>query len=314
MPAPRILSIGEAFMSLTANMERLPEKSRKIETNGEYYFLPSGRAVSLSLAAALLGADSVISTRTGADYYGMRLEKLLKENGIDTRFITTDKNCDTAFSLVLHENDDTDREILYRGAADRFCEDDIESAFLSIPDACIITSESSRALMKYTAAQCAEKDIPLFYYASADDKDISIDRSSKIAFLYMDAETASFITGIAPHTQESCQRCTLNLAKSYNADYYLISLDNGVFYYDGKYSSFIDFPDRLIVDEEMAGEAFIAALAFKYSECGKVDEAIRYALFARALTTDKKGGIESLSSAEEIAEFIKKWKAENENG
>jgi ribokinase len=59
------------------------------------------------------------------------------------------------------------------------------------------------------------------------------------------------------------------------------------------------------VDSTAEGDSFTSAFALKFAEGSEIDEAVKFASAAAAITVTREGAIPSLPSRDEVEEFMK---------
>ena len=114
--AKRILVIGSANIDFIVKTPYVPERGETLVAEGGYSLMPGGKGANTAVAVSRLGAQAVFCSRVGDDAYGERLKKIYAENGIDLRFVRTDKIGQTGLAVVLVEKDGANRIIVYPGA------------------------------------------------------------------------------------------------------------------------------------------------------------------------------------------------------
>ena len=156
---PKILVVGSFVMDQIVTTRVFPRQGQTILAE-RFNKAPGGKGANTAVAVSRLGAQAVFCSRVGDDAYGERLKKIYAENGIDLRFVRTDKIGQTGLAVVLVEKDGANRIIVYPGANLRISEGDVESAFTCYPDAVMAQLESGEDVAVYTSQLAAEEGIP----------------------------------------------------------------------------------------------------------------------------------------------------------
>lgn len=307
---PRILVVGSANVDFLQPVPRLPAVGETIISSQDYSFSPGGKGANSAVAAARLGAEVLFCARLGADHYGVELRKVYIEDKIDVRHVKLDKTIQTGFASVLLEKDGVNRIIVFPGANNLLSSDDVEEAFTTYPDALLTQFEINHAVVISAVRQAEQKDIPVFIDGGPARKDFPFSSLGKVeVFSPNESETYTY-TGIQPVDMNSYLHACMKLYNRMNVKYVVLKLgERGCYIYDGKYCEFIQPYPVIAIDTTAAGDAFTAALTYKYlSSGGDIKLACKYANAVGALTVTAKGAISSLPNKTELAEFMQKEK------
>ena len=129
----KILIIGGSYMNL--QMKVNPKTKQKNQTFGsEYRYHPFGNSALTAIATAKLGGDCVFSTRFGNDTNGKRLYEYYKSCGILTDLMKKDENAQTGMSVTIFSDLETHNNYISHGANARFTKEEIDDAFITMPD------------------------------------------------------------------------------------------------------------------------------------------------------------------------------------
>lgn len=136
----KLLVLGESYMNLQMHTNPVT-KDEKTTYGDTYSFHPYGVGATTAISAAKLGADCTFCTKLGDDQNGERLKKYYKSCGIDTSFVTTDKNSKTGMSVTLFSDNQNGHTYISKSANLTLSKKDIEDAFSSCPDMFIVPQD-----------------------------------------------------------------------------------------------------------------------------------------------------------------------------
>lgn len=129
----KILVIGGSYMNL--QMKVNPKTKQKNQTFGsEYRYHPFGNSALTAIATAKLGGDCIFATRFGNDTNGKRLYEYYKSCGILTDLMKKDENAQTGMSVTIYSDLETHNNYISHGANARFTKEEIDDAFITMPD------------------------------------------------------------------------------------------------------------------------------------------------------------------------------------
>ena len=303
--AKRILVIGSANIDFIVKTPYVPERGETLVAEGGYSLMPGGKGANTAVAVSRLGAQAVFCSRVGDDAYGERLKKIYAENGIDLRFVRTDKIGQTGLAVVLVEKDGANRIIVYPGANLRISEGDVESAFTCYPDAVMAQLESGEDVAVYTSQLAAEEGIPFILDGGGASASFRLNKLQKVDLFSPNETETALITGIRPDTLDDCLRASMAICSQTAVGYVVLKLGaRGCYIYDGKYCDLIAPFDVQAVDTTAAGDAFTAALATEFLRTGDITASARYANAVGALTVTTAGAINALPTRETVRRFL----------
>ena len=302
----KILIIGSSNMDLSLNVYRVPKAGETVNDNGGVAYVPGGKGANAAVTFSKLGAHTLFCTKLGADIHGQQLFNYYKELGLDTTYVTVDRDYPTGFAVVMKESDGQNRIILYPGANQHISTDNIASAISSNPDAVFLGFEISFDSVLAAARMAASKGIPIFIDAAPADKRHSLELLPEVE-IFSPNETETFeYTGIMPAGADASLRAALALWRRVKCRYIVIKQGaRGACIYDGKHFDMIP-AERVdkVVDTTAAGDAFTSAMTLEYLRTGDIKSAVKYGAVAGAITVSRAGASSSVPSAEEIRNFI----------
>ena len=292
----RILVVSSANMDFVMNVGRIPEGGQSvIETRG-YDYIPGGKGANAALALARLGNDN----------HGQRLKALYNDNGIDTRFITTDKNAPTGLASIIVEESGENRIIVYPGANMKLSPPDVEDAMTCIPDAVFLHLEISVDAVVAATEYANKKNIPVFLDAGPARPDYPLDRLGKLEVISPNETETLALTGILPNNITNCLRAATVLMQKVETKYVVIKLGGrGAYIHDGKYSQLITTYEGEVVDTTAAGDAFTSAMTLEYLRSGDITRAVKFANAVGTIVVGRAGASTSLPTAAEVEQFIR---------
>ncbi len=293
-------------MDLSLNVYRVPKAGETVNDNGGVAYVPGGKGANAAVTFSKLGAHTLFCTKLGADLHGQQLFKYYKDLGLDTTYVTVDRDYPTGFAAVIKESDGQNRIILYPGANQHISTDNIADAISSNPDAVFLGFEISFDTVLTAARMAASKGIPIFIDAAPADKKHSLELLPEVE-IFSPNETETFeYTGIMPAGADASLRAALALWRRVKCRYVVIKQGSrGACIYDGKHFDMIP-AERVdkVVDTTAAGDAFTSAMTLEYLRTGDIKSAVKYGAVAGAITVSRAGASSSVPDAEEIRRFI----------
>ena len=301
----KILTVSSANMDFVMSVKGIPQGGETQLEDGSYAFVPGGKGANSAVAVRRLGGDSVFCCRLGKDANGSILANIYKKEGLDTRFITVDPTAVTGLATIMVEPSGQNRIIIYPGANARMTNEDIESSFISRPDALLMQLEIPVDAVMHAAWTAQEKNIPIILDAGPANPDFPLEDLPPLEIFSPNETETEIFTGINPSNPTNCLRAAMELQRKVIAKYYVIKLgDRGCYIYDGKYYHCLPAYSMNAVDTTAAGDAFTAALTLEYLRSGDIVRAGTYANIVGALAVSKKGALPSLPTDAMVNKFI----------
>jgi len=291
-------------MDVAAYTYRTPVAGQTV-IGDTYDFIPGGKGANAAITLSRLGGDSVFCAKLGHDPNGTALMKFYDTSGIDTRFISLDRNEKTGLAIIIVETNGNNRIIVYPGANFKLSVSNVEDAFTCYPDALFLHLEIPVETVIAATQFAKDQGIPIFIDAGPATKEFPLEELAVVEVFSPNETETQVFTGVNPTTPEMCVKACMALANRIKAKYYVIKLgERGAFLYDGKFYKMLAPYDVDVVDTTAAGDAFTAALTLEYMRSGDIKRACEYANIVGSLTVSKAGASPSLPTAAEVKRFV----------
>ena len=244
----------------------------------------------------------------GDDAYGERLKKILgAENGIDLRFVRTDKIGQTGLAVVLVESGrrESNHRLSRRQSAHQ--RGRRRKRVHLLPRRGDGTPRIwAKDVAVYTSQLAAEEGIPFILDGGGASASFRLNKLQKVDIFSPNETETALITGIRPDTLDDIRlRASMAICSQTAVGYVVLKLGaRGCYIYDGKYCDLIAPFDVQAVDTTAAGDAFTAALATEFLRTGDITASARYANAVGALTVTTAGAINALPTRETVRRFL----------
>ena len=291
-------------MRLDAAVSAFPAKGEEIRSFSRYSLLPEGSGLALALAAQFLGAEALLCAGVGEDLYGERLRSICRGHGLDTRFLFSFRGERTSLALHFREKNAV-RRLYFEGAGEHLSEEEVEQAFLSLPDALLCSSELDSAVLPFVLKLAEKKATKVFYRETGEVRPLT----SPVFCYAVDAEKALRLTGDPFHSDSACMKSAIKIAQLVQTKYTVLFLPSGgIFLYDGTYGKILPPLPTEPLDPEGAKEVFLSAFAVELLSGESVQNAVSFAFAAKALTEAQRGYMESFPDRDEVLFLLRKSK------
>lgn len=300
---PKILVIGSINMDLVLETPQLPAAGETL-IGEKYQYVSGGKGSNQAVASARLGAETTFMGKVGDDNHGRRLMKSLSGEGvnIDSMKISPDKK--TGLAVIMVDQQGENRILVYPGANLDIQKNELKNVFDGSYQAVILQLEIAREIVSASCLWANELGIPVILDAGPAQKFV-LEIDEQLEILSPNETEASFLTGVKVKDNASAKKAAQILAKKIQTRHIVIKMGaRGAFLYNENTSK--HFPGHEVdnvVDTTAAGDAFTAAMTYKYIQKKDIAKAIQFANKAGALTVTKMGAHPSLPEIEEINKF-----------
>jgi len=300
---PRILVIGSINMDLLLQTPRLPSPGETLLSQ-EYSFGPGGKGANQAVACAMLGAETTFVCKIGNDAFGSQLRQSLKSKGVVTDYVAASKESKSGFAVILLEEGGNNRIIVHLASNLDLSREDIDRAFDNDYDGMIIQFELAQDIVVYACGLAKKKGIP-FIVDAGPAINFPLEEIQGMEILSPNETETAALCGIFPVSEADCERAAKALTQRSQAKHVVLKMgEKGAFHYSAGMSKHYPAHDVKAVDATAAGDVFTAAMAIQYLRHGDMDNAIRYATAAGALTVTKAGAQESVPCAKDVERFL----------
>ena len=297
MTKPYILVIGSISIDYVVECDKRPLSGETyIGTSFHTYF--GGKGANQAVACARLGCEVKFLGCVGKDDAGMKCIQNLKQNKIDTSYIKeVDEETGSAHIVVA----DKDNSIIVVPGANLHCsKEQIDAALSDKPALVILQNEIAMTSVEYAIEQCFENNIPIIYNP-APAKTINMETVKK----------ATYITPNESEFDLLFQGETRDKILSQMPNQLILTLgEDGVALHNGDEEQQVEAYKVEVVDTTGAGDTFNGALAYGLINNYSLNQSIKMANLAAALSIQKKGaqgGIPTIDEMKESKMYEKEW-------
>ena len=313
---PRIVVVGSANVDLIMKVQRVPEPGETVP-EGSFSVAAGGKGANQAVTLARLGADVHFVGRVGNDHFGAFEEESLKKAGVSISMIARDDSAHTGTVIILVDRDGQNAMIPDFGANMHLSESDIECATDLIRDSDMLLLQfevpeaaNQRALdiardasvpVVLNPAPCLPSDLEMLKRASISTPNLV--EAEALACLADGAENGHTDSN---GVEDRARAAGRKLIEAGAGSIVITMGENGsLFVSEGETRPFGTYNVKA-VDATAAGDSYTAALAYCMVNGNPIEEAVRFASAAAAITVSRQGAQPSLPTKKEVMEFIRK--------
>ncbi|MDW7667664.1 MAG: ribokinase [Bacillota bacterium] len=293
-----IVVIGSINADLVFKADKRPNPGETLLGN-DFKTVPGGKGANQAIAAARLGASVAMLGCLGNDQNGVFLEENLKINNVETKYIEKVNNVPSGVAgIVLAEGDNS--IIVVPGAnyeVDKEYIDKNKDVILG-SKIVLLQLEIPIDVVEYVIDLCSKNKVKVILNPAPIQK---LNRSTldKLDFITPNEHEFEILYG--SNKEEK-------ILKEQKNKLIITKGSEGVVFSDGNQLIEIPSLEVEVVDTTGAGDTFNGAFAQSIVKGKTIEESIKFANIAGAISVTKFGAQGGMPTLEELNEFIKKRK------
>lgn len=295
---------GSINMDLVVTTPQLPKPGETL-TGHTYFTAPGGKGANQAVAAARLGAETVMIGRVGNDAFAGPLRDNLAGNGVDTTAVQADPSVSSGVALIQVEDSGENTIVIIPGSNGTVGEADVErlAAVLAAGDILLLQLEVPLEAVIAAAKVAVDKGAMLIL-DPAPARELP-DELIALATLITPNETeAGILTGITVNDRESAQAAAQALLKR-GAKQVLVKLGaDGAIWADGETMTHVPAFSVKAIDTVAAGDASNGGIAAGLCAGLPLADALAWGMAAGGLATTKRGAQQAMPTRAEVEGLV----------
>lgn len=299
----KLTVIGSISTDFVVETDRRPLMGETVE--GKAFSTSfGGKGANQAVAAARLGAETIMLGAVGRDAFGDELLANLKKNRVSVNNVErVTQSSGSAFITLV----DGDNSIIYvPGANGVYSAELLEQVFekesiFQQTDLVLVQNETPVETVEYVIKRCSELNIPLLLNP-APARELKRSLIEKVAFLTPNETECDVLFPGEKHE---------NLLVRYPNKLIITLGSKGAAFHDGEQIQVIpSLSVEKVVDTTGAGDTFNGAFAFAYASGLNIADSVKFGNLAAGLSIQKAGaqtGAPTLEQMKEHENFEKVW-------
>lgn len=291
-----VLCIGHACCDINVPLQSFPVENSKVQVD-QFLEEGGGPAANAAFLLSTWGVSCGFAGLIGKDAYGARVEKEFCSAGVDTAFLETREGLETPLSVILTNQGNGSRTIINRRkSSDSMQPIQIPEAFRSPK---ILLFDGHEAEASISAMRLFPEAITVLDAGSQRRGTEVLAR--KVDYLAASERFALSFTGL-PHLNSEVNRARcIDILWNENGKQVVVTLgERGLIYSNDGATKFMPAFSVQAVDTTGAGDIFHGALVYGLLQGFSLEETLRLASMAAAISVETPGGRRSVPALQKV--------------
>ncbi len=300
----KIFVVGSLNMDLTIRAPYMPAKGATI-SGDKFMTTPGGKGANQAVAIGKLGGNVSMVGMVG-NAFGDELTASLRQANVNTRFVERTEQVSSGIAVIVVIDGDN-RIILDRGANGLLNEELVDRALAEAEagDYLVVQLEVPLATVEY-ALKRAKRLGMVTFLNPAPAVELGEAIFANCDYLIPNQTEAEFYTGVYPEDEESAKACAAKLKERGVGNVVITMGEQGSASVCGDRFCKADIVKVRATDTTAAGDTYVGALVTRLAEGADVQEAMRFASKASAITVTRRGAQAAIPFRNEVEDERKR--------
>lgn len=299
-----IVVVGSSNTDMIIKVPHVPVPGETI-IGGTFSTAAGGKGANQAVAAARAGGDVTFVARVGEDMFGQKAKDGFAKDNINVDHVLNDKDAPSGVALIFVGEDGENSIAVASGANANLSPSDVEAASdaISSADILIMQLETPLETVQKAAMIASENGVKVILNP-APACELSDDILSHVSILTPNESEAELLTGIKVESEKDAAAAADALMAKGIETVVVTMGPKGAFVVTADAKELVGGFSVKAVDATAAGDVFNGTLAVAMAEGKPLEDAVRFANAAAALSVTKLGAQPSAPTRQEIEKFL----------
>jgi ribokinase len=301
MQSKKIIVVGSCNTDMVIKADRLPIPGETI-LGGTFFMNPGGKGANQAVAAARMGGNVTLISKTGNDVFGKQSVMLYATENIKTDFIYSDPKHPSGVALITVDSNGENCIVVASGANAYLNPSDIDKATAEIEssDLVLMQLEIPIETVEYVAGMANRNGIKVILNP-APARTLSDNLLKQLYIIIPNKSEAEILSGIKVSDIESAKQAA-DIISAKGVDIVVITLGSqGALIKEHNEFLFVEAVKVDALDTTAAGDTFCGAVCVGLSEGRSVLDSVKLAARAAAITVTRMGAQASIPYRSELS-------------
>ena len=301
MQSKKIVVVGSCNTDMVIKADRLPVPGETI-LGGTFFMNPGGKGANQAVAAARLGGNVTLISKTGNDVFGKQSVMLYTTENIKTDYIYSDSKHPSGVALITVDSQGENCIVVASGANAYLTPSDIDKASAEIEnsDLVLMQLEIPIETVEYVAEMANKKGIKVILNP-APARALSNNLLKNVYIIIPNKNEAEILSGIKVSDIESAKQAA-DIISAKGVDIVVITLGSqGALIKEYAEYHFVEAYKVDALDTTAAGDTFCGSVCVGLSEGRSILDSVKFAARAAAITVTRMGAQASIPYRSELS-------------
>lgn len=301
----KIAVIGSALMDVVSYVDKLPEYGATVHAKG-FHVACGGKGANQAVAAGKLGADVLMVSAVGDDFFGVTVRENFMKNNIDVKHVYTIKNTPNGVVMIIVETSGQYRSVFYHGSNDFMSPEIIFNAADDLKKCGLILLqlEFPNKILNAAIDFANENKIPVILNPAPMNENFSPNTACKCDFVIPNEVELQILTGMSVDSVDDIRRAARKLFAHGLKNLIVTMGERGSIWLAEGVEEFVPSLKVNSIDSTGAGDAYIGCFAETYARTENVIDAMQRASKYAALSVTRKGTQDSYLTADDFEKCL----------
>jgi ribokinase len=302
---PKIVVVGSSNTDMVVKLPHLPRAGETV-IGGTFSMAAGGKGANQAVAASRAGGDVTFISKVGNDHFGTQAIEAFRKDSLHTRFVGIEQSSASGIALIFVDGQGENCIGVASGANNALLPADIENArdVIASADLLLLQLEIPQSTVE-SAIHIASAAGVRILLNPAPARPLDASLLKQVSVITPNENEAELLTGIGISDGASVAAAA-SVLRNMGISAVVVTLGaRGAFLSTNTGDKFVPPFEVKPLDSTAAGDVFSGALAVSLAEGATLNEAVRFANAAAALSVTKLGAQPSAPRREEITDFLK---------